>query len=163
MKIKILSISSLILFLVALAILFRSNYSQSDISSNINPTTNTQVEADLSSPPQDVDFTAQFSIKTNGLDRVFSSSMYHNRSDDVYIQRDNPHVIHIKKSDITWNDFFSTLPFKLTQECLTTGDGDTFCTGQNGSLQFYLNGARDENALERFIQADDRLEVVFGE
>lgn len=105
---------------------------------------------------------ASFAIFTNGTFRQFSASMYHNRSSDVYLKSDNPNIIHVKKSGITYDDFFKTLPFKLTKDCLTTGTGQTFCTSDEGILKFYLNGRMDENLLEREIQNKDKLLITFG-
>src|SRR3989344_6603315 len=105
---------------------------------------------------------ASFAIFTNGTFRVFTNSMYHNLSDDVFIQSINPSIIQIKKEGITWDDFFKTLPFKLDPDCLTTGTGQTFCTGQAGRLKFYINGLEDEYALDKIINQGDKLLVSFG-
>ena len=105
---------------------------------------------------------ASFAIYTNGTFRVFTNSMYHNLSDDVFIQSINPSIIQIKKEGITWDDFFKTLPFKLDPDCLTTGTGQTFCTGQAGRLKFYINGLEDENALDKIIDNGDKLLISFG-
>lgn len=112
--------------------------------------------------PVAVDDRAGFAIFTNGTFRIFTAAMYHNRSENVFIQTDDPNVIHIKKAGITWNDFFATLPIKLTKECLTTGTKQTFCTGRNGTLQFYRNGRYDKDALDRKINHGDHLLVSFG-
>ena len=88
--------------------------------------------------------------------------MYHNLSDDVYIEAGSPNIIKVKKAGVTWNDFFSTLPFKLTQDCLTTGTKETFCTGSKVSLKFYLNGERKESVLDQEIQSGDKFLVTFG-
>ncbi len=109
-----------------------------------------------------VDYKASFAIFTNGTFRVFSGTMYHNRSDDVFIQADNPNVVLIKKSEIVWNDFFATLPFKLTKDCLTTGTGETFCSNTNSKLRFYLNGKEDSDAFDKQINDSDRLLVTYG-
>src|SRR3989337_644656 len=53
-----------------------------------------------------VETKASFAIFTNGTFRIFTASMYHNLSEDVYIQADNPNVVHVKKSNTTWDDFF---------------------------------------------------------
>ena len=111
---------------------------------------------------QTVDRKASFAIFTNGTFRVFTASMYHNLSEDVFIQADNPNLVHVKKAGVTWNDFFSTLPFKLTTDCLITGTNETFCTGNRGTLKFYLNSERTENVLDQEIQNGDRLLVSFG-
>lgn len=108
------------------------------------------------------DIEAHFAIFTNGTFRIFTASMYHNLSPDAYIEASNPNLIKIKKSGTTWNDFFTTLPFKLTSECLTTGTGQTFCTGKQGTLKFYLNGTQMTDALSQVINHGDKLLVTFG-
>jgi len=105
---------------------------------------------------------ASFAIFTNRTFRVFTSAMYHQRSQDVYIEASDPNIIQVKKSGTTWNDFFSTLPFKLTPECLTTGSKERFCTGNRGILQFYLNGLKKSNVLDQEIKDGDKLLVTFG-
>ncbi len=109
-----------------------------------------------------VSYEAGFAIFTHGTFRVFTAAMYHNRSSDVYLAADNPNVIHIKKSGTTWDDFFKTLPFTLTKECLTTGTKETFCTNNTAALQFYLNGKQDQHALDKQINAGDQLLVSYG-
>ena len=106
---------------------------------------------------------ASFAIFTNGTLRVFTASMYHNLSKDVYIEGDNPTEVIITKEGITWDDFFSTLPLKLTSECLTAGTGETYCTNESKSLKFYINGERKDNILEVVINEGDRLLISFGD
>src|SRR3989344_516440 len=109
-----------------------------------------------------IDKQASFAIFTNGTFRVFTASMYHNLSQDVFIEGSNPNIVKIKKEGITWNDFFQTLPFKIAKDCLTTGTGQTFCTGQNGTLKFYLNGRLEQEALDKKIEQGDKLLISFG-
>lgn len=109
------------------------------------------------------DLTASFAIFTNGTSRIFTSSRYHNLSTDVYIESSNPNRVHVKKSGVTWKDFFATLPMKLSQDCLTTGTGQTFCTQGLNTLKFYINGQFDAGALDRVINPGDRLLVSYGD
>ena len=109
-----------------------------------------------------VDYKAAFAIYTNGIFRVFTASMYHNLSKDVYIQADNPNIVHVKKSGITWDYFFKTLPFSVTKDCLITGTKETFCTNQTKSLKFYLNGERFDNLLDTEIKPNDKALITFG-
>lgn len=111
---------------------------------------------------QDIDKKATFAIYTNGTFRIFTASRYHNLSKDVFISSDSPNTIRIKKLDITWNDFFKTLPMSLTHDCLTTGTQQVFCTNQNSVLKFYLNGVIDDNLLGREIANGDRALITFG-
>lgn len=106
-------------------------------------------------------YSASFAIYTNDTFRIFTAPMYHNLSADVFIEASNPNIIHIKKSNITWADFFATLPFSLTETCLTTGTKQTFCTNGNFVLQFYLNGERNQSVLDQIINSGDKLLVTY--
>lgn len=105
---------------------------------------------------------ASFAIFTNGTFRVFTASMYHNLSEDVFIEASNPNIIKIKKAGTTWNDFFSTLPLKITNDCLITGTKETFCSNKDYSLKFYLNGERKTQILDQVIQDRDTLLITYG-
>ncbi len=118
--------------------------------------------APVSIKDQKVDFSAGFAIFTNGVFRVFSQAMYHNLSADVFIEAKNPNIIQVKKSGITWGDFFNTLPFKLTKDCLTTGTKETFCTMDKSQLKFYLNGVKRDDLLDLEIKNGDRALVTYG-
>lgn len=112
---------------------------------------------------QATDFTASFEIYTNGTKRIFTQAMYHHQSPDMYIENPNPSIVHVKKSDATWNDFFKTLPFSLTQNYLITGTKQTFCSTETKKLRFFINEVETPNALENKIQANDRLRVTYGD
>jgi hypothetical protein len=153
----------LIIFIVLLAsvylVLFNTPKENNTIT-KISPTPTVTIS----------DFTASFFINTNGLQRSFSSSMYHNLSPDVYITSETPSTIFIKKPSTKWKDFFSTLPMGISSTCLTTGTGQTFCDGDPVSsqsatfqtLQFILNGKKQPNVLEMNIKPNDILLISFG-
>ncbi len=135
------------------AVLFFTRYNKnisqtpgaSDSISNDNPET----------------YSASFAIYTNGTFRIFTASMYHNLSDDVYIEASNPNIVYIKKSNITWRGFFATLPMKLDENCLITGTKQTFCSDEQFTLQFYVNGERNQSALDQVINPGDKLLVTY--
>lgn len=108
------------------------------------------------------EITATFEIYTNGTKRIFTQSMYHRQSADVYIENPNPNVVNVKKPGVTWNDFFATLPFSLTEECLITGTKQTFCSNDAAQLRFFINGIESRDALDLQIQAGDHLVVRYG-
>lgn len=106
---------------------------------------------------------ASFGIVTNGTFRTFTHSMYHNLTPEVFIESNNPNVVIVKKTGLTWDYFFKTLPFLLNKECLTTGTGQSFCTDEVHQLKFYINGAEVPDALEMPINHGDKLLVVYGD
>lgn len=109
-----------------------------------------------------VDYHASFLVFTDGIRRVFTAPMYHNLSEDVYIEAANSAVVHVTKRGITWRDFFATLPFSLTKECLVTGDGERLCNSSGKQLKFYLNGELAPDLLEKVINPQDLAVIIYG-
>lgn len=110
---------------------------------------------------EEVDIKASFTIITDNITRSFKAEKYHHQSSDVFITNDNPSVVFVKKKGATWQDFFNTLPMKLTKDCLITGDGETLCNGQQGRLDFYLNDSENENLLDKEIREADQAKIIF--
>ncbi len=152
---------AVIVILIALFSYFLFSTKQTTPESSLSKNTTSTETAKSSATPM-TDIQASFAIFTNGTFRVFTATMYHNLSQDAYIKSSNPNIVHVKKAGTTWKDFFSTLPFKLTSECLTTGTKETFCTGEPGTLKFYINGEQNNNALDQEIKQGDKLLVTFG-
>lgn len=119
-----------------------------------------------SSSPESIDesptdYSARFEIYTNGTKRIFTSPMYHYRSEDSFIEADDPSLIQVRRTGVSWQKFFDTLPFRLTKTCLITGTNQTFCTDENGRLKFLLNGVETPSALDLIIQPEDILIVRY--
>jgi hypothetical protein len=127
---------------------------QTKVADESQPTTTPEQE--------DVNYTASFEIRTNGIKRDFSAVMYHNLSQDVYIENPDPSIIHVKKTSITWAAFFETLPMRLHAKCLITGTNEQFCTEGNNVLRFLINDEENPEALDQVINEGDRLVVTFG-
>lgn len=108
-----------------------------------------------------VEFSATFKIITNGTTRIFTDSKYHNLSNDIYITSKNPSKIEVRKENVTWSDFFKTLPMNLDKNCLVTGTKQTFCTYDTKKLYFYLNNIETPDALDNLIKEDDYLLVEY--
>ena len=111
--------------------------------------------------PEEVNFTARFEIYTLGTRRIFTAEMYHNQSTDVFIQNPDPNIINVHKAEITWADFFGTLPFKLEKDCLLTGTGQSLCNNETQKLHFTLNDIEVSNALDLEIKPGDNLVVEY--
>ena len=109
---------------------------------------------------QEVNIKASFTIVTGNITRSFKAEKYHNRSPHVYLKNPDPTIVHVKKIGTTWDDFFKTLPMKLTKDCLITGDGETLCNGKNGTLKFYLNGVETPDLLDRKIKDGDKALII---
>ncbi|OGH29901.1 MAG: hypothetical protein A3E40_04465 [Candidatus Levybacteria bacterium RIFCSPHIGHO2_12_FULL_37_9] len=109
-----------------------------------------------------VDYKAKFAIYINGTKRIFTNSMYHNLSKDVYIEASDPSMVHVKKDGKTWMDFFMTLPMKLDKDCIITGTKETFCMTKNSTLKFYLNDVKNDKLLFEKIKDNDLALISYG-
>lgn len=165
MKVKLTVVVGAILLLGVVGVWFTANRST---RLTAREAVKTQVKenelsglATATSVPTQTDFTARFEIYTLGTKRTFNAVMYHNQSDDVYIESPDPNIVNIKAGGITWKDFFDTLPFSLDETCLTTGTRETFCTNGSGTLKFYLNGFDTPNVLTLPIRAGDSSRVSY--
>lgn len=157
MRIKFLSIA-ILLTLVASIFFIIQNKPSSKPSTPLNQTPSQPEPTTI----KEVNYMATFEIFTNGLKRDFSSSRYHNLSTDIFIEPQNPQTVHVKKPGLTWNDFFKTLPMKLSNDCLVTGTNQTFCNGDGGILQFFVNGQKVEQFLSKEIKNGDQAKITFG-
>lgn len=153
----VLIVGTVAIIVIAWFLFFSSAKPTNELKTAISPTPQTE-----ESQSKIADIKAAFAIFTNGTFRIFTAAMYHNLFADVYIESSNPNIVHVKIANITWDDFFKTLPFKLSKECLTTGTGQSFCTKGNQSLKFYLNGEIDPSALDQVIKDGDQLLVTVG-
>lgn len=159
-KAKITSIV-LVGALILGALFFMLNRSDSDNS--VNEISKTKSTTTSKKEPSQKPFTAKFAIYSNGFYRAFSLPMYHNLSKKAYITSPNTHVVRVDKPGITWDQFFKTLPFELSYECLVAGTGEQFCNDGTNSLKFYINGKRSTDILSKKIQKNDELLVSYGQ
>lgn len=111
---------------------------------------------------REINIKASFTIITGNITRSFKAEKYHNQSSDVYIESIDPTIIHVKKTGVTWDDFFKTLPMTLTKDCLITGDGETLCDGKGGTLIFYLNSFETPDLLDKEIKDGDKVLIQFS-
>lgn len=145
------------IFIIALGVLWfvkPSPFKKTPIS-----TSNNQV---IEPTMTNINLKASFAIFTNGTFRIFSDDKYHNQSSDVFIPTGETNIISVKKTGVTWSDFFKSLPMKLEKDCLTTGTGQLFCSDKNNNLKFYINGISNPDALSEEIKNGDKLLVSFG-
>src|SRR3990167_5769261 len=132
------------------------------ISTNKPPSDMLTTQTPTPTGTTNVDIKASFTIITGSITRNFSAEKYHNKSQDVYIENPDPSVIYVTKTGITWDDFFKTLPMKLTKDCLITGDSETLCERDEKTLKFFLNDAETPNLLGTEIKNGDRALIIFN-
>lgn len=104
---------------------------------------------------------ANFSVSIHG-DRVnFSKERYMVRSQYVHLEGGDGTTIHKHATGVTLADFFDTVGWKLTNDCLSAANGTTYCTGDGGRLRILVDGNEVDNPDEYEIQNNDTIRVVY--
>ncbi len=71
-------------------------------------------------------------------------------------------VIHRHADGLTLADFFSSLGFLLTNDCLTTDNERNFCSDENGELMMFVNNERVMDIVSYIPQDEDRILIYYG-
>lgn len=97
---------------------------------------------------------ADFMVVING-DRVdFSKDKYMVQSRYVHFENGDGTTIHKHATGVPLAYFFKTIGWNLTNECLTTDTGTSYCTGEGGTLRIIVNGEEIDNPQYKFKDAD---------
>lgn len=110
--------------------------------------------------PGGVHWHADFEVVIDG-DRVdFAKDKYMLQSRYVHLENGDGTTIHKHATDVPLAYFFKTIGWKLTEECLVTDTGNSYCTGEGGRLRITVNG--DEIADPQYKFKDgDTIEVIY--
>jgi hypothetical protein len=99
-------------------------------------------------------------------------------SENVHIHKgakdDRTNVIHIHREQTTWDEFFTSLGFTLTDASLTDkvdektclkmpgSNGEKLCNGATETFKFFKNGVRVDGIALMDISDLDRVLISFG-
>jgi hypothetical protein len=110
-------------------------------------------------------------IFVNGEQLNFSLSQFQMSSKYVHFENHNPYLIHKHATGIPLEMLFSSLGIKITQDCMvlnyyesTENKNGRFCSEQDKSLTFYVNGEQYNSDLSQYVfEHNDRILVSFGD
>ena len=95
-------------------------------------------------------------------DEKYQSKLEHILHKDFHFHNGNDDVIHRHAADLTLAEFFSSLGFILTNDCLTTDDDRQFCSGGEDELVLFVDGERREDIVSYVPEEEDRILLYFG-
>ena len=116
---------------------------------------------------QPVHWHADFAVVINGQQFDFNQSGFISteggeKNPWVHIHDPRPTVIHVHREQTTWDEFFGSLGFKLTDTSLTLPNGTNYTSGEGGTLRFFVNRVRvDTIQFESIADLSQGL-VTFG-
>jgi len=104
---------------------------------------------------------ADFSVTIDGERVDFDERKYMVQSQYVHLEGGDGTMIHKHATGVTLADFFGSIGWELTTECLRTDTGEEYCTGNGGKLRIVVNGEEIDDPSEYDIQ-DQYLTKFLG-
>ncbi|MEK0328936.1 MAG: hypothetical protein QQN44_06530 [Nitrosopumilus sp.] len=100
-----------------------------------------------------------------GLPQFQISSRY------IHFENNNPYLIHRHATGVPLEMLFASFGVKITPDCIMLNYDESadiktgrFCTGQNQSMVFYVNGDEYYSDISQYVlEHNDRILVSFGD
>jgi len=101
-------------------------------------------------------------VKIFGDKFDFSAPAYQIKSSWIHFEGRDGSTIHKHATGVTLGYLFDTLKLGLDDQCFVFQDGRSFCTNEDYSLVFYINGKQVPDIRDYEIQEDDRILISYG-
>ena len=92
----------------------------------------------------------------------FSATTYQIKSSWIHFEESDGNTIHRHSSGVTLDYLFGTLGLDIYEDCYIFGDGRQFCTNEDYSLKYFINGDSVNDINDYVIQDDDRILISYG-
>ncbi|MDH3501809.1 MAG: protein-disulfide isomerase [Nitrosopumilus sp.] len=92
----------------------------------------------------------------------FSAPAYQIKSSWIHFEGRDGTTIHKHATGVTLGYLFETLGLGLDDQCFVFQDGRSFCTNEDYSLKFYINGEKVNDIRSYEITEDDRILISYG-
>ena len=92
----------------------------------------------------------------------FSATTYQIKSSWIHFEESDGNTIHRHSSGVTLGYLFETLNIEINDDCYIFADGRQFCTNEDYSLKYFINGDRVNSINDYVVQDDDRILISYG-
>lgn len=101
-------------------------------------------------------------VKIFGDTFDFSAPAYQIKSSWIHFEGNDGTTVHKHATGVTLGYLFETLGLGLDDQCYEFQDGRSFCTNEDYSLRFYINGEQVSDIRDYEIQEDDKILISYG-
>ena len=105
---------------------------------------------------------ASILVKVFGDSFDFSAPAYQIKSSWIHFEGRDGSTIHKHATGVNLGFLFESLGLGLDDQCLVFQDGRSFCTNEDYSLKFYINGEKLNDIRDYEIEEDDRILISYG-
>ena len=101
-------------------------------------------------------------VKIFGDTFDFSAPAYQIKSSWIHFEGNDGTTVHKHATGVTLGYLFETLGLGLDDQCYEFQDGRSFCTNEDYTLRFYINGEQVNDIRDYEIQEDDKILISYG-
>lgn len=101
-------------------------------------------------------------VKIFGDTFDFSLPAYQIKTSWIHFEGGDGTTIHKHAKGVTLDFLFDSLRIGLDDKCFVFQDGRQFCTNEDYSLKFFINGEQVDDIRDYEPMKDDRILIVYG-
>ena len=101
-------------------------------------------------------------VKIFGDTFDFDGVAYQIKSQWIHFEGNDGTTIHKHATGVTLGFLFDTLGLGLDDQCFVFKDGKSFCTTEDYSLKFFINGEPVDDIRDHEITEDDKILISYG-
>ena len=101
-------------------------------------------------------------VKIFGDTFDFSAPAYQIKSSWIHFEGNDGTTVHKHATGVTLGYLFETLGLGLDDQCYEFQDGRSFCTNEDYTLRFYINGEQVNDIRDYESQEDDKILISYG-
>ena len=92
----------------------------------------------------------------------FSATTYQIKSSWIHFEESDGNTVHRHSSGVTLGYLFETLNIEINDDCYIFADGRQFCTNEDYSLKYFINGNSVNSIYNHVVQDNDRILISYG-
>jgi len=92
----------------------------------------------------------------------FTTPAYQIKSSWIHFEGGNGYIIHKHATGVTMGFFFDSLSLELDDQCFVFKDGRNFCTNEEYSLKFLINGEQVSGIRDYVPENNDAILISYG-
>lgn len=92
----------------------------------------------------------------------FSGPAFQIKNSYIHFEGQDGTTIHRHATGVTTGYLFETMGIDVDEECYIFPDGRQFCTNEDYSLKYYVNGQQVTSITEYVFEDQDRILITYG-
>ena len=101
-------------------------------------------------------------VKIFGDEFDFSAPAYQMKSSLIQFEEGDGNTIHSHAKGVELEYLFNSLSIGIDDQCYVFPDGKSFCTNDEYSLKYFINGESVSDIRSYEIIEDDKILITFG-